>query len=202
MREVRLLKIAPSTTCCKFNKIRTLFHSFVTYTWINNHDRLSMVVTSSQLTKIKRVFCTTTFVGAIFHLQKLEKPLQSFKICHRTTLFEKMPNCHKLDLLFSLSALPPFSSWTATMSKPLAVYNFSFFTCELVGQIEYYLIATLGLAIVHFCILKCLIKESNFDTNSLSLPFTLEQTRHLTMCIFPSFPQNGSNQQNLVTHHC
>jgi hypothetical protein len=46
-----------------------------------------------------------------------------------------------------------------------------------------------------------LIKESNFGTNSLSLPFTLEQIRHLTMHIFPSSPQIGSNQQNLVAHH-
>jgi hypothetical protein len=87
------------------------------------------------------------------------------------------------------------------VSKPLAAKNFSFFTCELVGQIEYYPTATIGLAIVHFCIPECLIKKSNFNTNSLSLPFTLEQTRHLTMHIFPSSPQNGSNQQNLVAHH-
>jgi hypothetical protein len=50
------------------------------------------------------------FARAIFHLQKLEKPLQSFKVYHVITLFEKMPNCHKLDVFFFLFALPPFSS--------------------------------------------------------------------------------------------
>ncbi len=59
MRGVRLLKVVPSTTCCKFSKIKTLSHSFVTYTWIDNHDWLSMVVTSSQFTKIKGDFCIT-----------------------------------------------------------------------------------------------------------------------------------------------
>jgi hypothetical protein len=32
MREVKLLKAASFTTHCKFNKIRTLFHSSITYT--------------------------------------------------------------------------------------------------------------------------------------------------------------------------
>ncbi len=112
------------------------------------------------------------FTGAIIHLQKLEK-LQSFKIYHGTALFEKMPNWHKLDVLFFLSILPPFSSWTSIVSKPLATKNFSFFTCESIGQIEYCLTTTPGLAIVHFYIPKCFIKESNFDTDSFSLPFTL-----------------------------
>ncbi len=102
---------------------------------------------------------------------------------------------------FFLSALPPSSSWATTMSKPLATKNFSFFTCELVGQIKYRPTTTPSLVIVDFCILECLIKESNFNTNSLSLPFTLKKTQHLTMHIFPSSPKIGSNQQNLATHH-
>jgi hypothetical protein len=147
-------------------------------------------------THIKGDFCTTTFMAhkttlcityAMVQLVEANQCLQgqfsTFKNLkspfNLSKSFMGQPYLRRCQIatnwmyFFSVSTLPPFSSWTSTMSKPLVVDNLSFFTCELVGQIEYFPTTILGLAIVHFHIPKCLIKNSNFSTNSLSLPSTL-----------------------------
>ncbi len=78
--------------------------------------------------------------------------------------------------------------------------QFLFFRWELKGQEKYCPRKTFSLALLHFFIPKCLMKESNFGTINFSLPSMSEQILHLTIFIFMFGPHIGSNQGNLTTH--
>jgi hypothetical protein len=49
---VRLLIIPASITCYNVKRISTLLHAYITYTWIEIHDWLSIVVISSTFKEI------------------------------------------------------------------------------------------------------------------------------------------------------
>jgi hypothetical protein len=105
----------------------------------------------------------------MFHFQELEKPLEFFKICHRVLLLVLMEDYNKLQVFFFLCFVIICNLHNNCIMSFGGMQFLIFHAQALEGQRKDCPIITIGLALLHFLILECLMKESSFGINNFSL---------------------------------